>query len=290
MENLDRNGISEQLKATFGSAFEIYQWSPLSGGDINEVYRLNTSSGELCIKLNDQFPGMFEREASGLALLKKQTRFAIPEVISTGKQGQYGFLLMSYIESAKPKADFWTLFGERLAEMYQVSDQYFGLTQDNFIGSLPQSNQQRTNWSDFYYFERMLPQIEMAIDSGKMDTSFKTKAKALYAKLNNIFPHEPPALLHGDLWSGNYMVSDSGTPALIDPAVYFGHREMDLAMMQLFGGFDRKVFDVYHSNHRLEKNWEERIRLCQLYPVLVHVNLFGGSYINQAEGILNIYV
>ena len=180
-----------------------------------------------------------------------------------------------------------SLFGKQLAQLHQNTNTSFGLEESNYIGSLLQQNNLHNNWIDFFINERLKPQIKLARDNGKIDLSTITKFERLYTKLDEIFPEEPPALLHGDLWSGNFMVDEKGGPVIIDPAVYFGHREMDIAMTKLFGGFNQQLYQSYNEHFPLEKGWEQRVDICNLYPLMVHVNLFGGGYLEQVKSILN---
>lgn len=283
--------LEEILKKRLGNSFTIYSSKPLVGGDINSVFKLNTSVGPLCIKMNDakKYPLMFRKEADGLELLKQHSSFAIPLVLCTGEVNDQAFLLMSFIDSTHRKQEYWSLFGERLANMHRSTQSQFGLGQDNFIGSLIQKNDQQDNWIDFYFLNRILFQLEQGISTGLFSSADAQNATKLYHQLNSILPIEKPALLHGDLWSGNVMVDEKGYPALIDPAIYYGHREMDLAMTQLFGGFDRSMYEAYHSTYPLEKNWEERIEIHNLYPLLVHANLFKGGYVQQVKTQLKKY-
>ena len=286
-----KNQLTLVLKEQLGSTFEIYSSTPLSGGDINAVYKLHTTDGNLCIKINsaDKFPNLFETEALGLQLLAKNSSFTIPEVSHQGNLENQSYLLLSYLNAGVKTSNFWQSFGEKLADLHQQSSMHFGLDHDNYIGSLHQSNELAESWNSFYANQRLIPQAKLAFDHGLVDLKFIKAIEALSLKLDSIFPDESPALLHGDLWSGNYMTDDDGNPALIDPAVYFGHREMDLAMTKLFGGFDAQMYQVYNATYPLENKWEQRIGLCQLYPILVHVNLFGGSYVNQAKRIISDY-
>lgn len=278
----------KQLRSCFGEDVVVHNTQALSGGDINEVLRLSTSHGEFCVKRNSAslFPNMFEREASGLELLKSNSSFTVPNLITTGEEGEASFIIVEFIDSGNKASGFWEDFGRKLAEMHQHTSTFFGLSEENYIGSLSQSNKQHPEWDSFYAEERLIPQLALARDNQLMDTATCKKAERLCARLSEYFPEEPSALLHGDLWSGNYMVDAKGDPALIDPAVYYGHREMDLGMTLLFGGFDREMYASYNELYPLEKDWRERVELCQLYPVLVHVNLFGSSYARQAESII----
>jgi fructosamine-3-kinase len=279
----------KQLRSCFGEDVVVNNTQALSGGDINEVLRLSTSHGEFCVKRNSasRFPAMFEREASGLELLRTNSRFTLPKVIASGEEGQTSFLIMEFINSGNKAPGFWDDFGRKLAAMHEHTNDSFGLDEENYIGSLSQSNKQHSDWGSFYAEERLIPQLVLARDKQLLDAATLKKAERLCSRLNEYFPKEPSALLHGDLWSGNYMVDANGDPALIDPAVYYGHREMDLGMTLLFGGFDRKMYAAYNELYPLESDWRGRVELCQLYPVLVHVNLFGSSYARQAESIIS---
>ncbi len=194
---------------------------------------------------------------------------------------------MKYIKSAPKHPDFWDSFAEKLAQLHKHSADQFGLDHDNYIGSLFQSNRYHNKWTDFFREERLNAQVIIARDNGAIGRETVNAFERFYKRLDEIFPVESPALLHGDLWGGNFMVNDKGDATIIDPAVYFGHREMDLGMSQLFGGFDRQFYETYHHHYPLEKGWQQRIDYCNLYPLMVHVNLFGDGYLNSVNPILN---
>jgi fructosamine-3-kinase len=281
--------IKINLEETFGVKVKILETSTLNGGTINSAGRIITDKGNFFVKWNDTslYKGMFESECKGLKLLKAAGEIKIPDVMFTGNTQDFGFLVLENIESGTPQFDFWDIFGNQLAKLHQHKGEYFGLEYDNFIGSLPQINTPTNNWVDFFINNRLEPQLKLAIDSGKADLSIQTKFESLYKNLNDIFPKEKPSLLHGDLWSGNFMTTITGDPAIFDPSVYYGHREMDLAMSRLFGGFDFEFYDSYNEVYPLEKNWQKRIEICNLYPLLVHVNLFVGSYIQSVRNIVS---
>jgi len=262
---------------------------PLSGGDINEVYKLSTKNKTYCVKVNSSelFPGMFQAEKMGLERLKCSNTFTIPEVIAVLEKKGQSFLLMEYIFQGTKTREFWSDFATNLATMHQNSSDKFGLDHNNYIGSLQQINNEKTTWAEFYTENRLLYMFDLAKTSGHLSSSDGKALLNLCNRLTEIFPEEVPALLHGDLWGGNYLIDDNGKACLIDPAVYYGHREMDLGMMQLFGGFDSKVFDYYNERYPLEKHWQERVPITQLYPLLVHVNLFGSGYVSQVRRIID---
>ena len=229
---------------------------------------------------------MFEAESKGLKLLNEGVSNIAPEVIALEENEDEMILILSFIESGSPHKDFWRDFARKLATLHSKTNDLFGLDHPNYIGSLPQSNQQHDRWTTFFILERIEPQLKRAVDGGNLSREIPRQFSRLFLKLEEIFPDERSSLLHGDLWSGNYMVDHKGMVCLVDPAVYFGFREMDLAMMKLFGGFDASVFSHYHEFFPLEKGFEQRMDICNLYPLLVHVNLFGAHYAHQVEGLM----
>ena len=278
----------ELLRAEgFGTAIGAVQ---VSGGSINEAFRLDTDTGAFFLKRNSatRFPNMFEAEATGLKLLSRST-FKVPQPLLITESQEIQYILMDWVEEGPPTTTLWLQFGTSLANMHSLTTR-FGLDHDNYIGSLPQSNRGHESWWAFYREERLLPQLKLAESNGRLTASMAHGFDALFKHLDQLFPEEPPALLHGDLWSGNFMVSSDGQPCIFDPAVYYGHREMDLAMMALFGGFGNGWVQAYNEVYPLESGWHERIPIGQLYPLMVHVNLFGGGYVSDVENILQKFI
>ncbi|SEL15414.1 hypothetical protein SAMN04487910_1879 [Aquimarina amphilecti] len=265
----------------------IFSVKPLSGGDINEVFLLTTNNGELVVKLNSasRFPGMFEKEARGLQELGKANVFKIPKVLHFGNDTDLSFLLLEYIKPRNQSANFWSVFGEQLAILHQRSKPYFGLDIDNYIGSLPQYNGKYSSVLEFYINQRLQPQFDIALRKGFVFQNIER----FYKNIESEIPEEESGLIHGDLWNGNFIVDNKGLPCLIDPAVAYGPREMDIAMMHLFGGFDQELFLVYNEIFPLTKGWKGRIEIWQLYYLLVHLNLFGASYLPKIQLILEKY-
>lgn len=260
---------------------------PLGGGDINQVYRLSFAGSECVLKLNskERFPGMFEKEAHGLRLLGS-AGCRVPEVVITFSDGDHQFLILEFIEPHSPGPGLWERFGRRLAALHRHDSQAFGLDHDNYIGSLEQCNSQREDWSEFFTVCRIRPLVRQARNRSLLSARHVRGFESLFLRLSDLIPREKPSLLHGDLWSGNLMCGTGDEPVFIDPAAYFGHREMDLAMTRMFGGFDRRFIDSYVEEMPLEPGFEQRIQIHNLYPTLVHLVLFGRSYLSGIEATL----
>ena len=267
--------------------------TPVGGGCINHAARLEDSAGNKWFvkwQEGEEALPIFTAEQKGLALLHQHFAGHVPEAIANGSTQGNSWLLMTLVESGPQQADFWEQFGQQLAALHQHSAAAFGLDHDNYIGSLPQYNTWKPTWADFFIEQRLLPQLAFAERRHLIDTSLRKDFDGLFKKLPDLMPDEPPALLHGDLWSGNFMREPGGEPCLIDPAVYYGHREMEIAFTRLFGGFDDTLYQVYQECHPLEKGFEQRRDLCNLYPLLVHLNLFGTSYLPGIRQSLSAYI
>lgn len=278
------DAIVRAVEAALGS--QVKQWRRVSGGDINQAHRADLADGRtVFVKSNDRAPsGMFAAEARGLGWLAEARALRVPAVLAQGAD----FLVLENIEGARPGRDHDERLGRGLAALHAYGAPSFGLDHDNFIGRLDQRNQPLSGWSEFYRARRLQPQLRLAIDGGRASASMRRGFDRVLARLETLVgPPEPPARLHGDLWGGNAIVDEGGRPCLIDPAVYGGHREVDLAMMTLFGGFGARVFASYEEAFPLAAGHQDRVPLYQLYFLMVHVNLFGGSYVAQVEHVLD---
>jgi fructosamine-3-kinase len=233
---------------------------------------------------------MFKTEYNSLQTLKSQCPLLVPEPIALGRIDNWSYLLMEFIQTSAKELEYWQKLGEGLAVMHRATNKKFGWDRNNYIGRLPQSNQWHQRWLEFYISERLLPQMNLAGQSGELPSSLQIKLEQLCSKLDHFFVPEPSAFLHGDLWSGNLMIGPAGEPCLVDPAVYFGHREIEIAFTTLFGGFDDKFYQAYHQSYPLEPGFRERVDLYNLYPLLVHLNLFGSGYLGEITRIVNRYI
>jgi fructosamine-3-kinase len=233
---------------------------------------------------------VFAAEADGLNALSEATDLTVPEVIGHSAAGENpAWLLLEYVSRGSPCSDYAERLGGALAALHEALEGPYGWHRSNYIGSLPQTNRPKDDWPAFWWTERLEPQLALARDHGRlpgMDQEWSTLESKLPALLEGAIT-EGPSLLHGDLWSGNVYPGPDGEPVLVDPAVYRGHREVDLAMTELFGGFSRAFYTAYENRRPLTEGYGDgRRNVYQLYPLLVHVNLFGGAYVNSTEGAL----
>lgn len=265
---------------SLGKNIPIQQATLIAAGNINQGVLLETSEGRFFLKTNfETEKDIFDKEAMGLKVLRENTPLEVPLVHGSGRIGEQSFLLMDWIQSGKANVSYWKELGLGLAQLHMVTQPAFGFHEDNYIASLTQSNNPQTSWADFFVENRLEPMMGKAYYEGLIPLGFYKKFQQIYPLLESIFPNEKPALLHGDLWSGNIIKGKDGNPALIDPAVYYGHREMDLAFSRLFGGFDGEFYEAYNTLFPLEPGFEERESVYNLYPLLVHLLLFGKSYL-----------
>lgn len=269
----------------------VGRYEVVHGGDINHSYCLYSDGAKYFLKVNDEhrYPHMFGREAQGLNALRSNSSIKIPAVVKQGSVSGSQYLLLEWIEKDEQySSKMWFGFGEQLAHMHKIKQPNFGWPEDNYIGSLVQLNGEYADWHTFYAERRIMPLVMKLVDAQVFTNADVHAAEKLCNNLPGLFPSEPPSLLHGDLWSGNFLVSN-GQPVIFDPAVYCGHREMDIGMTALFGGFNIRFYESYEEIYPLAPGWQRRLPLTQLYPLLVHAVLFGGSYVAQVRKIIDKY-
>lgn len=272
----------------------VRQTRRASGGSINQAAQVELSeTGPCFLKWNSRDDvDMFVKEVKGLEMLRSaDTDLVIPEVLAQGVDGSgTGYLLIDYIPQQSAQSGSAEQFGAELATLHQHTADQYGLDHDNYIGRLPQSNTKHDDWIDFFVEERISPLVKMAADSGKISSSTVQQFEQLYRELPGIMPEEPPSLMHGDLWGGNFMYTTDGKASIYDPAVYYGHREMEMAFTHMFGGFSGGFYRGYNDAWPLESGFNQRKDVYNLYHLLTHTNMFGGSYARQAESTLRKYV
>ncbi len=273
---------NEFLEAIFlvslGKTPSIEFFQAVSGGNINNAAKVATSEGVFFLKWNENTPDdTFALEVKGLELLQKKG-IQVPPVIAFGKEQGKNFLLLEYHQGLD-KPNFWKNLGKNLAMLHQEKQDFFGLAYNNYLGTLPQNNTPSTNGIDFFIEQRLKVQAGLAFYNGLISQEILDNFQRLYEKLPELLPQENPALLHGDLWRGNIIISNQGEAMLIDPAVYFGFREAEIAFTKLFGGFQDDFYESYVYYYPLLAGFEERVAIYNLYPLLVHLNLFGQAYL-----------
>lgn len=284
--------VIQQLSAYQDTAIGLNQVNNVPGGSINKAVSLKTTNGVYFVKYNnaDRFPGMFESEKRGLDVLRAKNVIGVPVVILSGIFEDKSYLLQEMITPGRRAKNYPEELGSRLAELHRSTSSTFGLDQNNYIGSLQQINSPTVSGRDFMIKYRLEPLIRNAQQNQLLSTTDVMHFEKLFSMLEELLPDEPSALLHGDLWSGNVITGPDGHAVVIDPAIYYGYRETDLAMMRLFGGFDEACYDSYYEAFPLYPGWENRIGLFQLYPLLVHLNLFGRGYWSSINQVLKNYL
>jgi len=289
---ISADSLESAVRSRLGTAVSGGERS-VGGGSINRASRVKLDDGrELFIKENSlRHAGLFEEEARGLLALRAAAGPRVPEVYGFFDDGRSQFLLLEWIEAGSRGAGFFSRFGRELAGMHRSNRApRCGFDRDNHIGATEQQNRWLESWHEFFAERRIGFQVRLARDRGLLDRATATRADRLATKLPNLLP--PPddgeaSILHGDLWGGNYLADDEGAPVLIDPAVYYGHRETDLAMTELFGGFGGEFYRAYEDEWPLEPGYRERRDLYNLYHLLNHLNLFGRSYLSQCVSIIH---
>ena len=283
------DAVAERIRDVVG---EVRSAKPVGGGCIAHATQIETERGRWFLKWGEgDVARSFRAEAAGLQVLRAApSRLLVPDVVASDvlEEG-LGFLLQEWIEPGAAHSAYWNRFGTELAKLHGTTSAngQYGFEAANFIGRTPQHNAWTESWPAFFRSQRLVPQIGWAREAGYWSASWDPLAAKLIDRLGNLLPEAPPAsLVHGDLWSGNVLQAADGRAALIDPAVYYGHRETDLALAQLFGGFDARFFAAYREAWPLESGYAERREVYNLYHLINHLNLFGRGYASRVERIL----
>lgn len=281
--------LQEHLKRLTGTS--DCRVKSVGGGSINQTVCIDTNGQKFFCKLNSalQFPQMFEKEKSGLETIAHQNIIRVPGVIDCITSGTEQLLVLEWINTGFKSSQFWRRFGEQLAKMHYTSSEFFGFEEDNYMGSVVQINQKEKDWIKFFVRHRLQALVDACLTKGLLHARHPQQFEKIYQRLPQIFNIEKPSLLHGDLWSGNYMCDEASNPVLVDTAVYFGHRSIDIGMTTLFGGFDKEFYESYHYHYPFPNNYREQWEVCNLYPLLIHLLLFGKSYLSQIETTLKSY-
>lgn len=279
--------LRPNLSGKVGAATD-FQVHRVGGGSINDAYRISVAGETFFCKCNSatKFPHLFQKEKGGLEMLAQSKAVKTPAVLDCFEAGGQQFLLLEWIAEGERNETFWETFGKQLALLHRETNSTFGLAEDNYMGSVPQANAPHKNWCLFFFSQRLTPMLKRCAEKQLLSNRQLLRFEQLQKRLPEIFDEEPPSLLHGDLWSGNFLCNQASQPVFIDPAVYFGHRSADLAMTTLFGGFRQPFYQAYDDHFPLPANHREQWTVCNLYPLLIHLYLFGTGYLSQIEHTL----
>ena len=291
MTETDWAQICSDITAASGREFAAEARQRIGGGSINEAWCLQGRSAAYFVKLNRaEKIDMFAAELEGLQAIAATATVTVPAPIVYGLVANRSYLVLEYLDIDRYRdTDAASItFAEQLAAMHHSTAGSFGWQRDNTIGSTPQANTPMHDWIDFWSQKRLGFQLDLAARNG-FHGRLQDRGQRLLDELGRLLDgHRPqPSLLHGDLWSGNYAVTSSGQPVMFDPAPYYGDRETDLAMTELFGGFPGRFYQAYQSAWPLDPGYKQRRILYNLYHVLNHLNLFGGSYLGQAQSMID---
>ena len=289
-----RNEVESVLSQQAGKQVGVAGVSPVGGGCISPTARIDSDTGtRFFLKWGSSgLPGdMLAAEARGLQALSEAGEVRVPSVVAAGGAGAGSWLLLEWLDPGHPAPEAWGQLGRALAALHRHRTPTFGADRDNYIGSLPQENGPSDSWAEFWRDRRLRPQLTAALSSGHLNSGDERRFEELFSRLpDHLAPGEAEgaSLLHGDLWTGNVHMLAAGTAALIDPSVYHGHREVDLAMAELFGGFDPEFRSAYEREWPLAPGYDPvRRSIYQLYYLLVHINLFGGGYVGRTRSALS---
>jgi fructosamine-3-kinase len=287
--NIDWHCISELIEQQTKQSFTLINTRPVSGGCINSAYILHGDTTNYFIKLNQlQLLPMFEAEFAGLQEIAETKTIRVPQPIVCGTLSDKAFIILEMISLSPGNKHSDNQLGQQLAALHQIQYPFFGWHQNNTIGSTEQINDISEEWSTFWRTNRIGFQLSLAKQNGYGGKLIRTGEKlceSIHYFFDNHQPH--PSMLHGDLWSGNAAVTEQNEPVIYDPASYYGDRETDIAMTELFGGFSCNFYDSYNEAYPLPPEYNTRKTLYNLYHILNHLNLFGAGYQHQAQSMID---
>lgn len=281
--------VEQLISSAIGRRFHIEATNPVAGGCIHNAYRINGEGKSYFVKANrPEFVWMFETEASALDEIIATKTVRVPNPVCWGSTEDSSFLVLEwlFLDTHNPTCD--RILGCQLAEMHRRARPYFGWWRDNAIGSTTQTNTSNQEWVEFWLTQRLGFQLDLAENNG-YSGNIQRAGQKLKGALHGFFSdYQPrPSLLHGDLWGGNFAMDESGSPVIFDPATYYGDREAEIAMTELFGGFGTEFYAAYNDSFPLDPGYSTRKTLYNLYHILNHLNLFGGGYLMQAQSMID---
>ncbi|MBC8109437.1 MAG: fructosamine kinase family protein [Verrucomicrobia bacterium] len=275
------------LFESLGSDTVVEEYQVISGGNVSNAVRLETNEGFFFVKWNEsQSEDYFVTEAKGLQLLHEIADVKTPEIFGFGHKYNKSYIILEFLTTTTPEEKFWENLGIATAHLHQHTAPKFGLKDDNYIGSLRQNNAFEDSWIDFFIQKRLLPQAGLAYYNGEISLPMLHRLEKLASQLPAYLPPAKPALLHGNLITGNVLTGVNQDAIFIDPAVYYGCYEAEIAFTKLFGGFEAVFYETYQAINPMESGFEDRVGIYNLYPLLIHINLFGSGYLSGVEKVL----
>lgn len=285
--------IIEKIEVKLDATFRLKSVRDVpSIGQGNHSHVLEAEPISYFVKTNVGKPkDFFEKEADGLHMLSIAVRrkLLVPRPLFWGELDETQFLVMEYIPMIGPSVGFFEQLGTGMAHLHQSTNHFFGLQEDNYVGPDNQVNGKYENWNTFYTKARVLPQMQKAFDNQSITSEDVKKIENICFQLPNLLPQEKPALLHGDFWLGNASATKEGIPTIFDPSVYYGFREIDIAMSQLMGGFEEIFYSAYNAAYPLAKGWQQRIGINQLYSLLVLINNYSKDYYEKLKNVIKAF-
>lgn len=276
------------LQNRFPHAGNDFSIEHIGGGSINNTLKVKLRDKYCFCKVNSvkHFPLLFEKEQKGLEAIRKNSNIKVPEVYDCFIENDLQVLVLEWFDPGTRTPQFWKRFGEQLSALHSIHNDQFGWDENNYMGSVDQLNDHHSSWPAFFWKQRLQPLIEKCLRVNLLTSKNIQQFEKLNKNLPEIFPPIQPSFVHGDLWSGNFLCTLNEEPVLIDPAVYFGHSSVDLGMSTLFGGFDPLFYEAYNYVLPFPSNYQEQWDVCNLYPLLIHLYLFGSGYLSSIERTL----
>ena len=275
---------------SLGESASVKEIKLLAGGFTHNAVQIHSTAGIYFLKWAENKPlELFSTEFQNLVVLKEADAVRVPAPVNAGRINERSYLLQEYLDQEVPAAHYWENFGRSMAELHHHTQQQNGLSFNNYLNVLEQNNEELPNWPSFFIENRLRVQFGRAYYNGLIDKEFLEKLSQLQKKIHNLLPNEKPSLLHGDFWNGNTICTDKGEVALINPACYYGHREVDLACSRLFSTFPQEFYDAYTEASPLATDHADRVAIYNMYPLMAQANLWGSSYLNAIRATLDYY-
>ncbi len=284
--------LQNAFELQFGKTPQVYGIHHIGGGELNQNYKILSDIGLFFVKVNvkENLPKLFEKEQLAIKTLRKTNTIAVVNPIGIVEINNKKVFFLDFVEQAPRAKNFWGDFGTSLANLHKCTSSNFGFEEDNYIASYLQKNKTSNNWGTFYTKNRLIPAVKFASGLMLLQSGHLNKFEKVYEIAEFAFSNEIPSLLHGNLWHHHIITATDGKALLCNPSSYYGHREMDIAMTKMLGGFHQEFYEAYNANYPLSSDWEIRLDFCQIYYELVNLCNYGTAYLPAVEARLNKWV